>query len=85
MDVFSYGVANRAASVRIPTQVRAENGKGYIEDRRPASDIDPYVVASIIIDTTTNEESLAGPMIAHYRAWQVERGASLEEIEKSLI
>ena len=84
MDVFSYGVANRAASVRIPTQVRAENGKGYIEDRRPASDIDPYVVASVIIDTTTNDQSLAGPMIDHYRAWQVERGASLEEIEKSL-
>jgi hypothetical protein len=42
------------------------------------------VVASVIIDTITNDESLAGPMISHYRAWQVERGASLEEIEKEL-
>jgi glutamine synthetase len=69
LDQFSHGVGNRAASVRIPTQVKADNGKGYIEDRRPASDIDPYVIGAIIIDTCSNSESLAEPMIAHYRAW----------------
>jgi len=31
--------------------------KGYIEDRRPASDIDPYVVAAVICDTALLEES----------------------------
>jgi glutamine synthetase len=56
-DVFSYGVGNRASSVRIPTSTAADK-KGYIEDRRPASDIDPYVVGAVIIDTTVNDVTL---------------------------
>lgn len=68
-DNFSYGVGNRAASFRIPTAVRAANGKGYIEDRRPASNIDAYLVAAIIYDTGVLEESKAGPMIEHYQKW----------------
>lgn len=48
---FSYGVANRGASVRIPRTAEAE-GKGYFEDRRPASNMDPYVVTSMIVQTT---------------------------------
>ena len=48
---FSYGSGNRAASFRIPTSVMNANGKGYIEDRRPASNMDPYIVTSIIFDT----------------------------------
>lgn len=47
---FSYGVANRGASIRIPRQAKAQ-GKGYFEDRRPASNMDPYVVTSMIFDT----------------------------------
>jgi len=50
IDKFSYGVANRGASVRIPTDAEV-NGKGYFEDRRPASNMDPYVVTSKIFDT----------------------------------
>ena len=63
MEKFSYGVGNRAASVRIPTSTRAANGKGYIEDRRPASNIDPYIVAAIIADTTLLEESRADGLV----------------------
>merc|ERR1719191_953518 len=48
---FSYGVANRGASIRIPRDAEKE-GKGYFEDRRPASNMDPYVVTSKIFDTT---------------------------------
>jgi glutamine synthetase len=48
---FSYGVAHRGASVRIPRQAKLE-GKGYFEDRRPASNMDPYVVTSKIFQTT---------------------------------
>jgi len=48
---FSSGVANRGASIRIPRHVAAE-GKGYLEDRRPASNIDPYRVTDIIVETT---------------------------------
>ena len=69
MHTFSYGVGNRAASVRIPTSTRHANGKGYIEDRRPASNIDPYVVAAIIADTTLLEESKAEPLIEAYTAF----------------
>lgn len=50
-DKFSYGVANRGASVRIPRQTEKDK-KGYFEDRRPASNIDPYVVTSMIFETT---------------------------------
>ena len=48
---FSYGVANRGASIRIPRQAKLE-GKGYLEDRRPASNMDPYVVTAKIVQTT---------------------------------
>jgi len=48
---FSYGVANRGASVRIPNITKMEK-KGYFEDRRPASNMDPYVVTSMIAETT---------------------------------
>ncbi|MBT8212545.1 MAG: glutamine synthetase beta-grasp domain-containing protein [Acidimicrobiia bacterium] len=47
---YSYGVSDRGASVRIPWQVHREQ-KGYIEDRRPNANIDPYVVAQLITDT----------------------------------
>jgi len=47
---FSYGVSNRGASVRIPWQV-ARDGKGYIEDRRPNANMDPYVVARLVTES----------------------------------
>lgn len=53
---FSAGVANRGASVRIPRQV-AEDGKGYLEDRRPASNCDPYRVTELMIRTTVLDET----------------------------
>merc|ERR1712039_240564 len=54
IDKFSYGVANRGASVRIPRSAEAD-GKGYFEDRRPASNMDPYVVTSKLFRTTCLE------------------------------
>jgi glutamine synthetase len=47
---YSYGVSDRGASVRIPWQV-AREGKGYLEDRRPNANMDPYVVTRLITDT----------------------------------
>ena len=47
---FFYGVSNRGASVRIPWQVEVDK-KGYIEDRRPNANCDPYVVARLITNT----------------------------------
>jgi glutamine synthetase len=51
INTFTYGISDRTASVRIPLVVKQE-GKGYFEDRRPASDCDPYVVTSKIAETT---------------------------------
>merc|ERR1712113_800491 len=48
---FKYGVADRGASIRIPRQCEID-GKGYLEDRRPAANCDPYDVTSIIANTT---------------------------------
>ena len=55
-DQFSYGVSDRGASIRIPWQV-AQDGKGYIEDRRPNANCDPYVVTQLIIDTVCSDAS----------------------------
>ena len=49
-DQFSYGVSDRGASIRIPWQV-AQDQKGYIEDRRPNANADPYVVATLLTNT----------------------------------
>ncbi|MEZ0095589.1 glutamine synthetase [Streptacidiphilus sp. EB129] len=49
-NVYSYGVSDRGASVRIPWQVEVEQ-KGYIEDRRPNANVDPYVVTRLLVNT----------------------------------
>merc|ERR1712190_34969 len=51
INEFKYGVANRGASIRIPRSAEKE-GKGYMEDRRPAANCDPYRVAARIMLTT---------------------------------
>ena len=56
-DDYSYGVSDRGASVRIPWQV-AREGKGYIEDRRPNANADPYAVTAVM--TRTICEALVG-------------------------
>lgn len=50
IDKFSFGQGNRAASIRIPVYTY-EKGYGYLEDRRPSSNIDPYLVSAILVDT----------------------------------
>merc|ERR1712227_285503 len=50
IDEFSFGVAHRGSSIRIPRQVSIDK-KGYLEDRRPASNMDPYAVTGIIMET----------------------------------
>ena len=51
IDKFSYGVSDRGASIRIPIGTVDNDWKGWLEDRRPASNADPYMVASAIIAT----------------------------------
>lgn len=51
IDKFNYGVANRGASVRVPHAFVNTGYKGYLEDRRPNSQGDPYKIASRILQT----------------------------------
>jgi glutamine synthetase len=53
---FSAGVANRGASIRIP-RTCAEEGFGYLEDRRPSSNCDPYRVTEMIVKTVCLNEN----------------------------
>jgi len=50
IDEFSWGVAHRGCSIRIPRSV-ADEKKGYFEDRRPSSNADPYSVTNRIVMT----------------------------------
>jgi glutamine synthetase len=51
IDQFSYGISDRGASIRIPVGTIDDGWKGRLEDRRPASNADPYKVAAAIIKT----------------------------------
>ena len=56
IDKFSYGVSDRGASIRIPVSTIEDGWKGRLEDRRPASNADPYKVAAAIIKTVNSAE-----------------------------
>ena len=51
IDQFSYGVSDRGASIRIPIATVESGWKGWLEDRRPASNGNPYQIAARIIKT----------------------------------
>ena len=51
IDKFNYGVANRGASIRVPNSFIPAGYRGYLEDRRPNSQGDPYKIASRILQT----------------------------------
>ena len=51
IEKFSYGVSDRGSSIRIPVGTVQNGWKGYLEDRRPASNMDPYRVVSRILAT----------------------------------
>ena len=51
IDEFSYAVSDRGASIRIPIYTVDHNWNGYLEDRRPASNADPYRIMAHIVGT----------------------------------
>ncbi|PHN01603.1 glutamine synthetase beta-grasp domain-containing protein [Flavilitoribacter nigricans] len=55
IDQFSYGVSDRGASIRIPLTTIENDWKGYLEDRRPASNACPYRVTAKILNTVPLE------------------------------
>lgn len=50
INEFKAGVSDRGCSIRIPIHV-AEQGKGYLEDRRPGANMDPYQVSARLVKT----------------------------------
>ncbi len=58
IDKFSYGVSDRGASIRIPISTVEDGWKGRLEDRRPASNADPYKIAARIIKTVKSVKIL---------------------------
>jgi glutamine synthetase len=57
IDKFSWGIADRGASIRVPLSTTSE-WVGYLEDRRPASNADPYRVVKVILDSLEFAEQL---------------------------
>ena len=57
IDTFSYAVSDRGASIRIPIYTVEHDWNGYLEDRRPASNADPYRIIAHIVETLETSES----------------------------
>ena len=47
IDKFSWGISDRGSSIRVPLST-STNWIGYLEDRRPASNADPYKIVRVI-------------------------------------
>ena len=58
INTFSYGVSDRGASIRIPIGVVNDGWKGYMEDRRPASNADPYKITKLLSEILIEEIKL---------------------------
>lgn len=64
INTFKAGAADRGASIRIPRNVELQ-GYGYLEDRRPGANSDPYLVAARIVTTVCGiDES-----VFKFRSW----------------
>ena len=59
---FSHGVADRGASIRVPHSFVKNDYKGYLEDRRPNSQGDPYQIASQVLKTISEVSTQNEPM-----------------------
>ena len=57
IDKFSWGVSDRGASIRVP-QDTAKEWKGYVEDRRPGSNADPYKIIYQVVQSLDTAKDL---------------------------
>jgi len=57
IDKFSWGISDRGASIRVP-QETAKEWKGYVEDRRPGSNADPYKIIKEIVTSLKTAEQI---------------------------
>ena len=54
---YRYGIGDRTASIRIPSSIEDSTTPGYLEDRRPASNGDPYEIIDRIVQTILGENN----------------------------
>ncbi|CEF64930.1 Glutamine synthetase 2 cytoplasmic [Strongyloides ratti] len=78
---FTYGVALRTASIRIPRQTEVDQ-QGYFEDRRPSSNCDPYSVIDAIVRTCCLDVKKLSKSYTPLKA-QIIRNAVKEENEET--
>lgn len=57
INEFRWGVADRTASIRIPATIHDSTTPGYIEDRRPSSNSNPYELCRVMIETICQKEN----------------------------
>ena len=62
IDQFRYGLSDRGASVRLPVNFIKNGYRGYLEDRRPNSEADPYRIVARIVETVS---SVGAPELAN--------------------
>lgn len=67
---FSAGSADRGCSIRIPQMVELK-GYGYLEDRRPGANADPYLVAARLCATV----SAVDEEVVYFRSWPYAKAA----------
>ena len=58
INEFRYGIGDRTASIRIPSSIEDKTTPGYLEDRRPASNGDPYEIINVLIKTICSDEKV---------------------------
>ena len=68
-DEFTWAEGHRGTSIRIPV-FTLEAGKGYYEDRRPASNINAYLVSAIMADTTILDGKYNKQIIESYKKFK---------------
>lgn len=51
INEFRWGIGDRTASIRIPSSINDTTTPGYLEDRRPASNGDPYEIVNRMVLT----------------------------------
>lgn len=78
IDKFSYGVGDRGASIRVPHSFIKNGYRGYVEDRRPNSQADPYQIAGRVVKTIATvptDDRVAPSTTGEESVRRAERGA----------
>jgi len=81
LSEFTYGVGTRHTSVRIGNDIHAA-GKGYFEDRRPASNIDPYLATARMFASSLGLEGGPDSKLLERQVWWAELEREAAEGQK---